>query len=111
MLRFSPADLDSEAAFGKKLSWFLDTHATSAEEKNLVMNLVWDATSTAGAARMKLFEQQNGLPVPFLRERLYSEYERDQAVRDCRNFIGLAEIERVPYAPILSQALGGKGKA
>ncbi|MEA2408932.1 MAG: 4-hydroxyphenylacetate 3-monooxygenase [Thermoleophilaceae bacterium] len=111
MLRFSPADLETKAAFGQKLSWFLDTKATSAEDKNLVMNLVWDATCSAGASRMQLFEQQNGLPVPFLRERVYSEYDRDQAVSDCRNFIGLPDVERVPYAPILSQALGGRGKA
>jgi 4-hydroxyphenylacetate 3-monooxygenase len=110
MLRFSPADLDTPAAFGQKLSWFLDTQAASAEEKSLVMNLVWDATSTAGAARMKLFEEQNGLPVPFLRERLYAEYDRDQAVRDCRHFVGLAESERQPYVPVLRQALGAQAK-
>jgi 4-hydroxyphenylacetate 3-monooxygenase len=108
MLRFSPTDLDSPAAFGQKLSWFLDTQTQSAEEKGLVMNLVWDATSTAGAARMKLFEHQNGLPVPFLRERLYGEYDREQAVRDCRHFIGLGDSERRPYVPVLRQALGAK---
>jgi hypothetical protein len=53
-----------------------------------------------------IFEEQNALPVPFLRERLYSEYDRDQALRDVRSAIGLGASERKPYVPTLKQALG-----
>jgi 4-hydroxyphenylacetate 3-monooxygenase len=106
MLRFSPRQLETPAAFGKNLSWFLDTKDVSAEEKNRVMNLVWDLTCTSGASRSMIFEEQNALPVPFLRERLYGEYPRDQALRDVRSAIGLGASERKPYAPTLKQALG-----
>ncbi len=106
MLRFTPKDLESPAAFGKNLSWFLDTKELGAEQKNRIMNLVWDATCTANAARGMIFEEQNSLPVPFLRERLYSEYDRQRALQDCRAFVGLGEAKREAYKPTLKQALG-----
>lgn len=106
MLRFSPDDLKTEAAFGKNLGWFLDTKTIDSEQKARVMNLVWDATAGANAARSMIFEEQNALPVPFLRERLYKEYPVDRAVNDVRAFIGLPSAERQPYVPTLKQALG-----
>ena len=106
MLRFSPKDLETPAAFGKNLSWFLDTKSLSAEEKNRVMNLVWDATCTANSSRSMIFEEQNSLPVPFLRERLYGEYDSSRALQDCRAFVGLGERRREVYRPTLKQALG-----
>lgn len=91
ILRFSEKDLGQNAAFGKDLGWFLDTRDVSARDKNRVLNLVWDVTSSAAAQRSKLFEESNALNVPFLKERLYGEYERAQLVDDCRHFIGLGQ--------------------
>jgi 4-hydroxyphenylacetate 3-monooxygenase len=90
ILRWSEADLEVPAAFGKPLSWFLDTRQMSARDKNLVMNLVWDVAASEHATRSKLFEESNALNVPFLKERLYGEYDRSAALQDCRAFIGLA---------------------
>lgn len=97
ILRFSQADLDVPAAFGKNLDWFLDTQNISAAEKNLVMNLVWDVTAGAHATRMLLFEESNALNVPFLKERLYGDYDRSAFVDDCRHFIGLGKAPRRTY--------------
>jgi 4-hydroxyphenylacetate 3-monooxygenase len=97
ILRFSEADFDVPAAFGKNLDWFLDTRNISAREKNLVMNLVWDVTSGAHATRSLLFEESNALNVPFLKERLYGEYDRSAFVDDCRHFIGLGKAPRRTY--------------
>jgi 4-hydroxyphenylacetate 3-monooxygenase len=89
VLRWSEADLDVPAAFGKNLSWFLDTRSMSARDKNLVMNLVWDVAASEHATRSKLFEESNALNVPFLKERLYGEFDRSEFLEDCRHFIGL----------------------
>ena len=89
-LRFSESDLETSAAFGKNLGWFLDTRDMSAKDKNLVMNLVWDVTASEHATRSKLFEESNALNVPFLKERLYGEYDRSEFLADCRHFIGLS---------------------
>jgi len=89
VLRWSEADLESSAAFGKNLSWFLDTRDMSARDKNLVMNLVWDVAASEHATRSKLFEESNALNVPFLKQRLYGEYDRNTFLEDCRHFIGL----------------------
>ncbi|MEA2582362.1 MAG: 4-hydroxyphenylacetate 3-monooxygenase [Thermomicrobiales bacterium] len=97
IVRYSEADLELPAAFGKNFAWFLDTQAMSAQDKNLVMNLVWDVTTSAHAGRMKLFEEANALNVPLLKERLYGEYERDHFVDDCRHFIGLGKSARRTY--------------
>jgi 4-hydroxyphenylacetate 3-monooxygenase len=91
ILRWSEADLETPAAFGKNLGWFLDTRNMSARDKNLVMNLVWDVAASEHATRSKLFEESNALNVPFLKERLYGEYDRDRFLQDCRHFIGLAD--------------------
>lgn len=110
VLRFSESDLDLPATFGKQLSWFLDTREVSAKEKNLIMNFVWDVTSSSHAARVKLFEESNALNVPLLRERLYGEYERGELVDTVRGFMGLAPTARRTYKPNIPQAMSQRPK-
>lgn len=114
ILRWSEKDLETPAAFGKNLSWFLDTRNMSARDKNLVMNLVWDVAASEHATRSKLFEESNALNVPFLKERLYGEYDRTKALEDCRHFIGLGpaperRFEPHIQAPSLSSVTHSKG--
>jgi 4-hydroxyphenylacetate 3-monooxygenase len=110
ILRFSESDLNVPAAFGKNLDWFLDTKNISAREKNLVMNLVWDVTAGAHATRSLLFEESNALNVPFLKERLYGEYNRTAFVDDCRHFIGLGKAARRTYQKEIVQTWGKNTK-
>ena len=107
VLRWSEADLKLPAAFGKNLDWFLDTRKMNARDKNLVMNLVFDVTASEHSIRSKLFEESNALNVPFLKERLYGEYDRSVFLDECRNFIGLGNADQQNYevkieAPSLS---------
>jgi 4-hydroxyphenylacetate 3-monooxygenase len=97
MLRFSQEDLDTPAAFGKNLGWFLDSRNVSAREKQQIMSLVWDAAGGANAARVKMFETQNSQNVPFIRERVYGEYEVDDFVAACRSFLGIPQRERTAW--------------
>jgi 4-hydroxyphenylacetate 3-monooxygenase len=100
ILRFSEKDIDEgPAAFGKNLGWFLDTRNVSAKDKNLIMNLVWDVTGSEHATRSKLFEEANALNVPFLKERLYGEYDRAQFLQDVRHFLGLGPAPERSYEP------------
>ena len=94
ILRWSEEDLATDAAFGKPLSWFLDTRDMSAKDKNLVMNLVWDVAASEHATRSKLFEESNALNVPFLKERLFGEYDRGDYLQEVRHFIGLADAPK-----------------
>ena len=103
IFRFSDKDLDSPAAFEKNLGWFLDTRSVSAKDKNLVMNLVWDATASSHATRVKLFEESNALNVPLLLERVYNEYDRSDAINHCRYMIGLGEAPSLDYEHEISQ--------
>jgi 4-hydroxyphenylacetate 3-monooxygenase len=108
ILRFSESEFDRPAAFGKNLDWFLDTRNVPAKEKNLVMNLVWDVTSSSHANRVKLFEQSNALNVPFLKERLYGEYDRTAFIDDCRHFIGLGQTPPRTYQKDIVQSWSAK---
>jgi len=105
ILRWNEKDLDIPAAFGKPLSWFLDTREMSARDKNLVMNLVWDVAASEHATRSKLFEESNALNVPFLKERLYGEYDRGEFLQEVRHFIGLADEPRREFQ---GRKVGGK---
>jgi 4-hydroxyphenylacetate 3-monooxygenase len=105
ILRWTEGDLQTEAAFGKPLSWFLDTRSMSARDKNLVMNLVWDVAASEHATRSKLFEESNALNVPFLKERLYGEYDRGHFMEEVRHFIGLAEA---PKRELRGRVVGGQ---
>lgn len=104
MLRFSQEDFKLPVAFGKDLAWFLDTRNVSAQEKNLVMNLVWDVTSSGHAQRSKLFEEANALGGPFLRERLYGEVDRQQWVDEVRHFLSLGDAPKRAYEPRMGAA-------
>jgi 4-hydroxyphenylacetate 3-monooxygenase len=99
ILRFNETDLETPAAFGKNLGWFLDTRQISARQKNLVMNLVWDVAASEHATRSKLFEESNALNVPFLKERLYGEWDRGEFLQEARAFIGLAPAPKRTFAP------------
>jgi 4-hydroxyphenylacetate 3-monooxygenase len=99
ILRFDEADLETPAAFGKNLGWFLDTREMSARDKNLVMNLVWDVAASEHATRSKLFEVSNALNVPFLKERLYGEWDRTELLQEVRHFIGLGSAPERRFAP------------
>jgi 4-hydroxyphenylacetate 3-monooxygenase len=105
ILRWNEADLALPAAFGKPLSWFLDTREMSARDKNLVMNLVWDVAASEHATRSKLFEESNALNVPFLKERLYGEYDRAEYLQQVRHFIGLADA---PEREFVGRKVGGQ---
>jgi 4-hydroxyphenylacetate 3-monooxygenase len=108
ILRWSEKDLETDAAFGKPLSWFLDTRQMSARDKNLVMNLVWDVAASEHATRSKLFEESNALNVPFLKERLYGEYDRSGFLHEVRHFIGLADQ---PERSFQGRKIGGQAFA
>lgn len=103
IFRFSDDDFDAPAAFGKPLGWFLDTRSVSAKDKNLVMNLVWDATGSSHATRVKLFEESNALNVPLLLERVYNEYDRSRAMDHCRYATGLGPAPPVRYEHEIEQ--------
>lgn len=103
IFRFDEADLESPAAFGKNLSWFLDTRGISARDKNQVMNLVWDTVASSHAMRVELFEESNALNVPILLERVYNEYDRSAAIAHCRAAIGLATEEDRDYVHEIKQ--------
>ena len=103
IFRFDERDLDSPAAFGKNLSWFLDTRGVSAREKNQVMNLVWDAVASSHAMRVELFEESNALNVPILLERVYNEYDRSAAMDHCRDVIGHSAGDEQDYVHEIKQ--------
>ena len=63
------------------------------------MNLVFDVTASEHSVRSKLFEESNALNVPFLKERLYGEYDRSTFLNECRNFIGLGDAGQQHYEP------------
>ena len=110
IFRFDDRDLEAPAAFGKNLSWFLDTRTVSARDKNMVMNLVWDAVASSHAMRVELFEESNALNVPFLLERVYNEYDRDAAIAECRAVIGLATDEKQDYVHEIEQTWADRKK-
>lgn len=103
IFRFSDSDLESPAAFGKNLGWFLDTRSVKARDKNLLMNLVWDAVASSHAIRVELFEESNALNVPLLLERVYNEYDRSAGMEHCRRLIGLAGLGDKDYEHEIEQ--------
>jgi 4-hydroxyphenylacetate 3-monooxygenase len=92
ILRFSESDWD-HPIWGPRLNWLYEGAELSARDKNLVMNLLWDLTTSAHAGRVAIFENVNGTPLPFMRERLYTEYDRSDAVSHVRTFLGLTSNE------------------
>jgi 4-hydroxyphenylacetate 3-monooxygenase len=88
ILRWSEQDLD-HPVIGPRIEWFYEGAAISARDKNKLMNLVWDLTTSSHAGRVRLFENVNGFPVPYLRERMYLEYDRAPAMDFIRDFMDL----------------------
>ena len=81
-------------AFGR-LNFLYEGAEISTWDKNLLMNLLWDLTSSSHAGRVSLFENVNGFPVPYLRERMVREYDRSAAVDHIRKFLGgRSDLER-----------------
>ena len=94
ILRWSEKDLD-HPVIGPRLNFLYEGAEISTWDKNLLMNLLWDLTSSSHAGRVSLFENVNGVPVPYLRERMVREYDRSAAVEHIRKFLGgRSDLER-----------------
>jgi 4-hydroxyphenylacetate 3-monooxygenase len=87
-MRFQKAAFDN-AEVGPLLDELLPGNNISARDKNQLMNFVWDLTTDSLAGRTELFENVNATPAPFLKERLYGEYDRAHAVDVARDLAGL----------------------
>jgi 4-hydroxyphenylacetate 3-monooxygenase len=88
VMRFTRADFDSPDV-GHYLDDLLPGCGVSAQTKNRLMNFVWDLTSSSLAGRVELFENVNSTPAPFLRERLFNEFGRDDLVAKVRGLAGI----------------------
>jgi 4-hydroxyphenylacetate 3-monooxygenase len=88
VMRFQKAAFDN-AEVGPLLDELLPGNNISARDKNQLMNFVWDLTTDSLAGRTELFENVNATPAPFLKERLYGEYDRAHAVDVARDLAGL----------------------
>ncbi|TCP32801.1 4-hydroxyphenylacetate 3-hydroxylase-like protein [Sphingomonas sp. BK235] len=93
ILRFERHDLEAEATFGEKFSWFLDTQRVTAEQKNLLMNLVWDVAASEHSVRALVFEEQHALSEPLLRDRLVLDYDYAESASLVRRTVGLEMIQ------------------
>jgi 4-hydroxyphenylacetate 3-monooxygenase len=92
VMRFSEADY-ANPEIGPQLERYLDHARIDAKNKNLLMNVIWDYTTGSHAGRSALFENVNALPAFTLRQRLYTEYDRQPLVdRLCETF-GIEYIE------------------
>jgi 4-hydroxyphenylacetate 3-monooxygenase len=89
VMRFQKAAFDNPEV-GPLLDELLPGNDISARDKNRLMNFVWDLTTDSLAGRVELFENVNATPAPFLKERLYGEYDRSKAVDVARDLAGLA---------------------
>jgi 4-hydroxyphenylacetate 3-monooxygenase len=87
ILRWSEKDLE-HPMLGPRLSFLYEGAAISTWDKNLLMNLLWDLTTSSHAGRVSLFENVNGFPVPYLRERMVREYDRSAAIEHITGFLG-----------------------
>ncbi|WP_214371028.1 4-hydroxyphenylacetate 3-hydroxylase N-terminal domain-containing protein [Pseudonocardia sp. H11422] len=88
VMRFSEADF-ANAELNEYLQKYLSMAGASADQKNRLMNAIWDFTSSEHAGRTMLFENVNALPAFLLRQRLYDEYDRSDHVARVAEFIGL----------------------
>jgi 4-hydroxyphenylacetate 3-monooxygenase len=94
MTRMTDEDLNIECAFGKNMAFFLDQKNVSARDKTRLMNLIWDVTCSGTALRAKLFEVANAQNLPFLKERLYREYDSSRMAAHLSGLLGIG-----PTAP------------
>ena len=90
VMRFSKAAFENPEV-GPLLDKLLPGTGVTARVKNRLMNFVWDLTSSSLAGRVELFENVNSTPGPLVRERLYSEYDREGLKK---TVMGLAGIEK-----------------
>ncbi|SON53780.1 4-nitrophenol 4-monooxygenase/4-nitrocatechol 2-monooxygenase, oxygenase component [Hartmannibacter diazotrophicus] len=74
---------------GHYLQDLLPGKGVSAEVKELLMNFVWDMTSSSLAGRVALFENVNASPAPRLRERLFNEVKRDEFIAQVKTLAGM----------------------
>jgi 4-hydroxyphenylacetate 3-monooxygenase len=88
VMRFSEDDFD-HPELAPLLSRYLDTGTRTAREKNVLMNAVWDLTTSASAGRTALFENVNGLPAAFLRQKLFGIYDRASSAARVAQMVGL----------------------
>jgi len=88
VMRF-PKKVFDHPELGPRLAELLPGHNISAADKNRLMAFVWDLTTSSHAGRTELFEILNGGTAASLRERLYKEYEREEAVALARDLAGL----------------------
>jgi 4-hydroxyphenylacetate 3-monooxygenase len=79
VMRFGKAAFENPE-IGHYLNELLPGNGVSAAEKNQLMNFIWDLTTSGAAGRVELFENVNATPAPFLRERLYNEFDRTDAI-------------------------------
>jgi 4-hydroxyphenylacetate 3-monooxygenase len=89
VMRFQRADFENDD-IGPLLDELLPGNDISARDKNRLMNFVWDLTTDSHAGRTELFENVNATPAPFLKERLFGEYDRSRMVDTARELAGLA---------------------
>jgi 4-hydroxyphenylacetate 3-monooxygenase len=92
VMRFSDADFSS-AELKPLLSRYLDTATCSARYKNVLMNAAWDLTTSASAGRTALFENVNGLPAAFLRQKLFFTYDRAEHAERVATLVGLPDAD------------------
>jgi 4-hydroxyphenylacetate 3-monooxygenase len=57
------------------------------------MNFLWDLTTSSHAGRVTLFENVNGFPLPYLRERMYRVYDRSGSVERIRQFLNIEDVK------------------
>ncbi len=88
VMRFPRAAFDNPE-IGHYLEQLLPGHGVSAREKVRLMNFVWDLTASSLAGRTAIFENVNSTPAPFIRERLYAEFDRERMVGMARDLAGL----------------------
>lgn len=90
VMRFSEADF-ADPALAPLFSRYLDSGSAGARYKNLLMNAVWDLTTSASAGRTALFENVNGLPAAFLRLKLFGIYDRAGHARRLAELLDLPD--------------------
>jgi 4-hydroxyphenylacetate 3-monooxygenase len=88
VMRFPKASFD-HPEIGPRLAALLPGHNISAFDKNRLMSLVWDLTSSSHAGRSELFENLNGGTGAALRDRLYREYDKVVPVGMAKDLAGI----------------------
>ncbi len=88
VMRFGRADF-ANAEIGPLLDELLPGKGLTSQDKNRLMNFIWDLTTDSHAGRTELFENVNATPANFLRDRLYREYPRERVVGIARDAAGL----------------------